>query len=153
MKRFIVAWVLISLIAIGSITYLVINNSDTLDGPSNFKQCTKLSTSIIQESHPRKCITATGAVFTEEVSPTAQPTPIATPTPTEISGGCKVSGCSGTLCVDELDDDISTTCEYKKEYACYELMTCERQRDGTCGWSSTQESDVCFAEAVIEPTI
>jgi hypothetical protein len=38
-----------------------------------------------------------------------------------------------------------TTCEFRPEYACYRDATCERQADGTCGWTETPELTACLA--------
>ncbi len=62
-------------------------------------------------------------------------------------GACKVGGCSGQLCVDESEGDVITTCEYKAEYACYKTAKCERQEDGKCGWTPTEELVMCLGEA------
>lgn len=54
---------------------------------------------------------------------------------------CQVTGCSGQICADQ---DVITTCEARKEYACYETATCERQADGQCGWTETPELQACL---------
>ena len=58
---------------------------------------------------------------------------------------CFVGGCSGTLCSDH--EGAVSTCEYKEEYACYQSATCERQADGQCGWTQTEELKKCLAGA------
>lgn len=58
--------------------------------------------------------------------------------------GCRPTGCSGQVCSDE---DVITTCEYRAEYACYKNAKCERQADGKCGWSETDELKKCLEEA------
>lgn len=63
------------------------------------------------------------------------------------SGTCKTTGCSGQLCVDESEGDVVTTCEYKAEYACYKTAKCERQEDGKCGWTPTEELVACLSAA------
>jgi len=57
--------------------------------------------------------------------------------------GCFVGGCSGQVCSDQ--PGVITTCEYLPAYACYQDATCERQGDGTCGWTPTAELDACLA--------
>lgn len=64
-----------------------------------------------------------------------------------ISGGCKVGGCSGQLCVDESAEDFFTTCEWLEEYACYKNSRCERQSDGKCDWTPTEELISCLKAA------
>jgi thiol-disulfide isomerase/thioredoxin len=58
-------------------------------------------------------------------------------------GGCKVAGCSSQLCVDEEEDGIST-CEWRAEYACYQNAECERQGNGQCGWTMTDDLAECL---------
>jgi eight-cysteine-cluster-containing protein len=57
---------------------------------------------------------------------------------------CKVTGCSGQICADE---DVVTTCEYKPEYACYKTAKCERQEDGKCGWTPSEDLVACLYNA------
>ena len=57
---------------------------------------------------------------------------------------CKVTGCSGQVCAEE---DVTTTCEFKPEYACYKSAKCERQNDGKCGWSPSEELVACLYSA------
>lgn len=57
---------------------------------------------------------------------------------------CKKTGCSLQLCSDK---DIVTTCEYLTEYACYRTARCEKQANGSCGWTMSDELDRCLAEA------
>lgn len=56
---------------------------------------------------------------------------------------CKVTGCSGQVCSDK---DVMTTCEYLAEYGCYRNAKCERQTDGKCGWTETEELTKCLDE-------
>lgn len=72
------------------------------------------------------------------------------PAPSPISGVapeaglalCRATGCSAQVCSDR---DVVTTCEYLAEYACYKTATCERQSDGTCGWTPTSVLLSCIA--------
>lgn len=68
------------------------------------------------------------------------------PSNTEAPAGsdCVKSGCSGTVCV-EPGKEVMTTCEYKAEYGCYREGKCERQGDGSCGWTQTPELTGCLA--------
>jgi hypothetical protein len=54
---------------------------------------------------------------------------------------CKKTGCSGQVCSDE---EVITTCEFKKEYECYRKATCERQANGDCGFTQTAELTACL---------
>jgi hypothetical protein len=58
------------------------------------------------------------------------------------TGSCIISGCSSQLCGDEA---LVSTCEWREDYACYQSATCDRQRDGTCGWTATSELTSCLA--------
>lgn len=62
-----------------------------------------------------------------------------------VSGGCIVTGCSGQVCADE---EVVTDCAYRPEYACYQGAICERQQDGECGWTQTEELDQCLSAAL-----
>lgn len=57
---------------------------------------------------------------------------------------CKKTGCSSQVCADE---DVVTTCEFKPEYECYQRATCERQKNGQCGFTQTPELLRCLARA------
>lgn len=59
---------------------------------------------------------------------------------------CRVGGCSGQLCIGP-DDPGFSTCDWRPEYACYHNATCERQDDGGCGWTRTDEFKRCLDEA------
>ncbi len=61
---------------------------------------------------------------------------------TEVLGDCYVGGCSGQICSDK--KDMVSMCEYSETYACYKTATCERQSDGQCGWTKTQELTACL---------
>ena len=64
--------------------------------------------------------------------------------PPPVANDCIKTGCSGTVCA-EPGNDVMTTCEFKPEYACYQKASCERQADGKCGWSQTDELKACLA--------
>lgn len=54
---------------------------------------------------------------------------------------CLVTGCSGQVCASE---DVATDCSYREDYACYSAARCERQADGACGWTETEELRSCL---------
>lgn len=54
---------------------------------------------------------------------------------------CVRTGCSGHLCAEE---ELVSTCEFKPEYACYQKATCERQKNGQCGFTPTNELVQCL---------
>jgi hypothetical protein len=63
----------------------------------------------------------------------------------EPSTGCKRSGCSGQLCIPEEADDVITTCEFPPAYGCLDHAVCERQVDGSCGFTETPAYEMCMA--------
>jgi hypothetical protein len=66
--------------------------------------------------------------------------------PQVVRDGCMVGGCSGQLCLDaKLEGDMMTTCEYRAEYACHQVATCERQVSGQCGWTMTSGLAQCLS--------
>lgn len=65
---------------------------------------------------------------------------------TENKGKCFVGGCSGQVCSDK--EGIVSNCMYKEEYACYKKTKCERQANGACGWTETQEFKICLSSSV-----
>lgn len=74
----------------------------------------------------------------EEPIDTAEPPP---------DGECVTSGCSGQLCIPSDSDPIFTTCEWREEYACYQAAACEKQGDGSCGWTPSDELTECLDNA------
>lgn len=59
---------------------------------------------------------------------------------------CQAGGCSGELCYDPAFGPGISTCLYLDEYACYADATCERQGNGSCGWTQTTELQTCLAQ-------
>jgi hypothetical protein len=55
---------------------------------------------------------------------------------------CQKTGCSGQICS---DTSVITTCEFRDYYACYHTATCERQANGSCGWTQTPALTACLA--------
>ena len=64
------------------------------------------------------------------------------PEPKPISG-CVVSGCSSEICAEE---EVISICLFRPEYECYRTATCERQLDGECGWTMTDELIDCVQD-------
>ena len=62
-----------------------------------------------------------------------------------VRDGCHVGGCSAQICSDR--PDAITTCEWRPEYECYYTATCERQQDGACDWTETEDLQSCLAHA------
>lgn len=55
---------------------------------------------------------------------------------------CVVAGCEDNLCV-EAGTDILDECEYGDRLDCDIRGICERQDDGSCGFTSTEEVERC----------
>jgi hypothetical protein len=67
-------------------------------------------------------------------------------TPPATANDCVKTGCSATVCAEpEPGKEVVTTCELKPEYACYRDAACERQGDGSCGWTQSQTLTACLA--------
>ena len=82
------------------------------------------------------------------LNPSPSPAQTASPQQGQIVGeGCKVGGCSGTVCQNAEDEDAITTCEWKEEYACYRNASCQKQTDGNCGWVMTSQLQQCIEDA------
>ena len=60
-----------------------------------------------------------------------------------VGMGCVLGGCSSQICIEE-GQDVVTTCEYRTEYACYKTAKCEKQTNGKCGWTLTDELKTCL---------
>lgn len=60
-------------------------------------------------------------------------------------GRCYIGGCSSQICSSQ--EGVISTCEYKEAYACYKTAKCERQTNGVCGWTNTQELTECLNNA------
>lgn len=60
------------------------------------------------------------------------------------NNGCYVGGCSGQICSDQ--PNMVSTCEFTPSYSCYQSAntTCERQANGQCGWTQTDELAQCL---------
>lgn len=57
---------------------------------------------------------------------------------------CVISGCSSQVCGEE---EVTTTCEWKAEYGCYQSATCEVQTNGECGWTMDSALQTCLNDA------
>jgi eight-cysteine-cluster-containing protein len=115
---------------------------------NSYDACAKAGYPIL-DSYPSQCRTPDGRSF---VNPDEQFT-IPTATDTSSAAGCVVGGCSGEVCSDASDGPAMSNCIYRAEFACYKSAQCERQVDGTCGWTQTSELSQCLtAKAVSDST-
>lgn len=60
------------------------------------------------------------------------------------STSCKRTGCSNHLCVDANAADITTTCQFLPEHACYQAAECKVQTNGQCGFTQTSTLTACL---------
>ena len=60
--------------------------------------------------------------------------------------GCVIGGCNNELCLDKklADEGIASVCVIRPEFVCYKDATCEKQTDGTCGWTQSAELQACL---------
>jgi hypothetical protein len=62
-------------------------------------------------------------------------------------GECVRWGCSSQYCSDPSEvSGAMSTCEWKEEYRCAQLMNCGRDADKRCVLTATPDSEKCFAE-------
>lgn len=61
----------------------------------------------------------------------------------DADGDCIVGGCNSELC-SEIGDELTSICLYKPEYSCYKSAVCERQDNGQCGWTLSEELTLCL---------
>ena len=111
---------------------------------TSFQECADAGYPIM-ESFPEQCRTPDGRTFVNEEQPIPDDDSDGAAGGTFPTGGCAVAGCSGQLCVSAGEaNDVFTTCEFKPEYACYRSAKCERQANGLCGWTQTDELRACL---------
>ncbi len=61
------------------------------------------------------------------------------------AGNCYIGGCSAEVCSDQ--KDVASNCIYKEEFMCYKSATCERQSNGSCGWTQISSLAMCIKDA------
>lgn len=89
-------------------------------------------------------VTQGGYVFELKDVTDEQATIIVSQVSQQIGAGCYVGGCSSEVCLDQ--KDVVSNCIYKEEFGCYKTTTCEKQKDGKCGWTQTDELRKCLNE-------
>jgi len=110
----------------------------------NFSECENAQDSVILESYPRQCITSEGVRFVEPQKDIEKEEPIFDQDG-DTGASCLRAGCSGQLCLDEeTAKQISTSCQWKEEYECYQSARCELQSDNSCGWTQSDELQECL---------
>jgi len=131
-------WIVVGVVILAILGYLMYldlksEEVETTTIVTNFEECVRAGFPITDGS-PRECTTENGSVYKEEVLG-AEDTAIAT-------GGCFIGGCSSQICSDQ--PDVASTCEYRAEYGCYQSARCERQTNGSCGWTQTSALTQCL---------
>ena len=58
---------------------------------------------------------------------------------------CHRGGCNQEICSEK--DGMMSTCEARPEYDCYKKARCERQPNGKCDFTPTEELKSCLAKA------
>jgi hypothetical protein len=98
-----------------------------------------------------KPATPTGTLVLEKDNPSGLPEnaasvsiPVRFEAGTVSQAACRPTGCSGQICSDQ---SVVSTCEYSPVYACYKTAKCERQANGSCGWTDTAGLRQCIASA------
>ncbi|PJE74204.1 MAG: hypothetical protein COV01_01775 [Candidatus Taylorbacteria bacterium CG10_big_fil_rev_8_21_14_0_10_41_48] len=93
--------------------------------------------------------TATGTIIFKKDNPSGEPSldlsytvPVVFSSVAGPDDACVVSGCSLEVCS---DIEVTSTCQFKPEYACYVKARCERQAGGACGWTKTTEYKACIS--------
>lgn len=130
--------------------------------PQDYEQCVKRTGSRLEKSIPSICITLEGNYFIQPITdeqgnplialPTVSLAPteaIVSPTPHSIDRGCKRAGCNGQLCIDANSQDKVSSCDFKPEYVCYQKAQCERQLDGDCGFTPSDELSQCLGVSTV----
>jgi eight-cysteine-cluster-containing protein len=59
---------------------------------------------------------------------------------------CSKQGCSGQLCKARSDNPVMTTCEYRAEYDCLNMVDCGCT-GGKCGWKTDSKYDDCVSKS------
>ena len=122
------------LLVVGSI-YIVLKSKTSIDINTTPGYYPVLQPEAGASSSPKPILSETS------ISPSVRPSPSPLPKPSVGQSRCKATGCSGQICSEE---EVVTTCEFKEEYACYKTAVCERQEDGKCGWTPTEELVACL---------
>lgn len=82
----------------------------------------------------------------QTTSPLVKSGDAGTGTESLTAAGCMRTGCSNNLCT-EKGEPIVSTCQWREEYACYKTARCEKQQDGKCGWTESNELTACLKAA------
>lgn len=67
--------------------------------------------------------------------------------PSKITEECMIGGCNSELCSEASEDLKASICLYEPKFECYNTATCEKQINGKCGWTQTEELTRCLTKA------
>jgi len=142
------------------ITYLFLQNQQLKkqSAVTNFEECIKVKGAAVQYSYPGTCVLPSGERFVQELTDEEEAGLVPPEDNSQIGNdeeessnntpvskdGCIIGGCNGEICQDKDEEPMFSTCLYKEEYDCYKKAVCERQSDGKCGWTQTDELKVCL---------
>ncbi|MDZ7587204.1 MAG: hypothetical protein U0946_05575, partial [Patescibacteria group bacterium] len=59
---------------------------------------------------------------------------------------CVIGGCNKEICQNSADESTLTNCQYRQEYVCYTQAVCEKQANGDCGWTQTEQLQSCLLQ-------
>lgn len=159
LKIFIAVLIIFFILFCLLITYLFLQNQKLKSQikVTNFEECSLVKDAKIQQSYPAICVIPSGESFVQELSDEEKSQLVPPEDNSQIGNdeedfsntpvsknGCIVGGCSGEICQDKDEEPMASTCLYKEEYDCYKKAVCERQSDGKCGWTQTDELKTCL---------
>jgi hypothetical protein len=118
--------------------------------PKNFEECASLPGSKILESYPEVCVTAGSQRFVRELSEEEQqnlrPPTLSPSANRDVGEGCMIGGCNSEICQNEGEEPAVSICIYDPRYECYNTAICEKQANGNCAWTETEELTTCLSE-------
>lgn len=60
---------------------------------------------------------------------------------------CVVGGCNNEICSEKSEEPQASICIYNPKFECYKSAVCEKQADGKCGWTTTDELSGCLVKS------
>ncbi len=131
--------IILIILALGVLGFIALRSSSQM-APESVPQGCTMEAKLCPDG---SSVGRTGPNCEFEACPQKISTP---PNPIQPSQGkCYVGGCSGQICSDK--EGAVSDCSYREEYACYQSATCERQTNGSCGWTQTAELKACIISA------
>ncbi len=103
----------------------------------------KRSSIRITDNRKRTCEDVIPALIVLEETIDGQTTTKYSHDAVEPAAPCVKTGCSGQICA---EGERFSRCDWRAEYSCYRQAVCERQADGTCGFTKTAQLQACLGE-------